>query len=169
MNKRLLLMRHAQAETSTVKTTDFERHLTRCGLAQASEMAETLKNLNYSPDAILHSSALRTTQTAQQIVNTTAGKSPVMISEKVLYNAIPETITETIQIAALPENIHTLLVIAHNPGISWLATECGWKDHSIMYFPTAGIAAFDLSIQNWIDFRPPSCKYLFFKTPAANP
>ncbi|HET8572724.1 MAG TPA: histidine phosphatase family protein [Edaphocola sp.] len=168
MNKRLLLMRHAEAETATIRTPDFDRKLTRRGLAQACEMAEALKQLDYLPNAILYSAALRTTQTAEQIANTLTGKPLLMISEKVLYNAPSERVIEAIRFAELPEDIHTLLVIAHNPGISRLAAECGWQDHMTAYFPPAGMAAFDITIQNRTGFSPQSCKWLFFKVPGKN-
>lgn len=163
MNKQLLLMRHAEAETLSV--TDFERRLSKQGMTQASVMAQMLSNTDCVPDAILHSAAWRTTQTAQQIRATLIPKPSIMISEKPLYNALPETITEIIQTADLPENIQHLLVIAHNPGISWLATACGWTEQSGLYFPPAGIAAFELNIQGWADFVPQYCRYLFFKAP----
>lgn len=163
MNKQLLLMRHAEAED--LRTTDFERRLSKKGLKQASAMAEMLNNIDSAPDAVLHSAALRTTQTAQQLSASLIQKTSVIIPEMALYNAPPEIITETIQMTDLSENIRRLLVIAHNPGISWLATACGWNDRSGLYFPPAGIAAFDLNIQAWADFAPQYCRYLFFKTP----
>jgi len=166
MNKQLLLMRHSEAED--FRTTDFERRLSKQGLKQASAMAEMLNNIDNAPDAVLHSAARRTTQTAQQLRASLTQKTAVIIPEMALYNAPPEIIAETIQAADLSENVQRLLVIAHNPGISRLATTCGWNDRSGLYFPPAGIAAFELNIHAWADFVPQCCRYLFFKTPGSD-
>lgn len=163
MKKQLLLMRHAEAED--FRASDFERDLSKQGLKQASEMAQLLNKINRTPDALLYSRAQRTTQTAQQIIATLTRKPSATIPEMALYNAAPEIIIETIQIANLSENVQRLLVIAHNPGISWLALTCGWNDKTDLYFPPAGIAAFELDIKTWADFAPQWCRYQFYKTP----
>ncbi len=64
MSKRLILMRHADSPRE-LKTTDYQRHLSEKGKAQAAEMGVLLKEKGWIPDIILVSSAKRTRETLE--------------------------------------------------------------------------------------------------------
>jgi hypothetical protein len=66
--KHLLIMRHAEAGNSmNPNLRDFDRPLTAHGQNQCAMQRQRLIAQNLYPDLILHSSALRTQQTAQLV------------------------------------------------------------------------------------------------------
>jgi phosphohistidine phosphatase len=146
--KRLILLRHAKAERSAPSGRDFDRPLNPRGLTDAARTGRALAAAGLIPDVVLVSASARTVQTWTQA-------SPALPDAKVqvrhdLYNAT----SAHLQSAAEAEReAHTVMVIAHNPGIGALAYElaatstlaqAGVLNDLAQGFPTAAAAAFEL-------------------------
>ncbi|MFR9781022.1 SixA phosphatase family protein [Micromonospora sp. MS34] len=123
----LVLLRHAKAEQSR-EAPDAERPLTRRGHADAAAAGAWLARHTLLPDVVLCSTALRTRQTWHGVAlgmtgsppeGGPTGPSPVVRYEQGAYEARPEELLELVR-AVAPE-AGTVLLVAHNPGISLLS------------------------------------------------
>ncbi|MBY0400816.1 histidine phosphatase family protein [Myxococcota bacterium] len=116
----LILMRHATAASGTGR--DFDRPLTRRGLDEAHRVGERLRARGPRPDHVISSSARRCVETWEALASG-LGEEPgrsTVVHEDRLYDA---STTDLLRAIRDVEGSQTLLVLAHNPGISLLALE----------------------------------------------
>jgi phosphohistidine phosphatase len=119
MSKTLILVRHSKAEISDSSSDDFDRSLTTEGKSESLKMAIFLQHAGIVPDFILSSSAFRAYETAMTFAEIFKTAEKNVLSTRILYYASAKKILE--QIYDLPERINSLLIVAHNPGISDLS------------------------------------------------
>lgn len=112
-------------------------------------MAEWLAETANLPELILCSTAERTRETAAWLNETWSQEVPVVTSRD-LYLATPETILSVIRSDGC--DAASLLVLAHNPGISQLVSLLAGKP---LEMPTAAIAVFDVDVPSWDRLRSP--------------
>lgn len=126
MNARhLILMRHATAGAAAGR--DFDRPLARRGVDEAHRVGERLRKNALVPSRVLCSSARRCRETWEALaIGLGAGRPDAEAVEfdDRLYNASTNGLLDAIESVGSAE---TLLVIAHNPGISLLALELGLR------------------------------------------
>ena len=115
--KRLLLLRHGEAEPAGAAASDFERALTPHGRDQALQAAHRLRHAHCVPATILASPALRARETAT-IVAALLTRLQTLHYEASAYPGSPEALLQLL--GALPEGIESLLLVGHNPGLSTL-------------------------------------------------
>lgn len=116
--QRLILMRHAQAQTSAAGG-DIERPLSDTGQQEAIAMGRALAARGMSPDMALVSNALRTRQTWDG-VSEAFGDVDLRL-ESPLYNAPAGRLRHAVE--SVEDEAGCLLVLAHNPGIHELAVD----------------------------------------------
>lgn len=143
--KQLILIRHAKSSWDEPQLKDFDRPLNKRGKRDGPVMAELLHKKRIRPDHILVSDAARTRETASYFIKEFQLDLSLVTYSKELYHAYPETILELIQ--SVDDDIDTLFVICHNPGITYLANE--FDGPTIYNIPTCGICAIELDIQSW--------------------
>ncbi|MFE9694134.1 SixA phosphatase family protein [Micromonospora sp. NPDC005806] len=123
----LVLLRHAKAEQSQ-DAPDADRSLSARGQADAAAAGAWLARHALLPDVVLSSTARRTRQTWHGVEmgmtgsppeGGPAGSSPVVRYEPTAYEAQPEQLLELVR--AVPSDAGTVLLVAHNPGISLLS------------------------------------------------
>lgn len=115
---RLVIIRHAKANAHG-PSGDISRELAPRGHAQAAEASEFLRTANIQPDHAIVSTAIRTTQTFEDLAIDCA-----TLFEKSAYNASPATLAELIRKA--PQDASCIAVVGHNPGVTELAMSCGY-------------------------------------------
>jgi phosphohistidine phosphatase len=115
----VILVRHANAEWPNYVGADFDRPLTPQGLADAASTAAAIREAGHVPGLLLTSPAKRTLQTAQVIATTLGLRDDALVRAAELYNAGPEILHAALRKAFLSTD--TVLLVAHNPGISELA------------------------------------------------
>lgn len=118
--KRLLLLRHGEAEPAAAGSGDFDRPLTLRGRKEALQAAGRLRRLRCIPALIVASPALRARETAL-ILATHVARLQALRYEPACYPGRPDTLRELL--AALSPQPHTLLLVGHNPGLSELAQQ----------------------------------------------
>jgi phosphohistidine phosphatase len=127
VERTLVLLRHAKAEQPR-DAPDLERPLTARGHADASAAGAWLARHGLLPDVVLCSAARRTRQTWHDVAlgmtgappeGGPAGSSPTIRYAMEAYEALPEDLLELVR-AAQPD-AGTVLLVAHNPGISLLS------------------------------------------------
>jgi phosphohistidine phosphatase len=115
--RRLILLRHAKSDWPDVP--DRDRPLAKRGRRDAPRIGRWLHEHGYQPDVVVCSAALRTRQT-WDLVAPELGGSPAVRFEPRAYAASALTLLYLAQ--ELPSRYRTALLIAHNPGLSELAT-----------------------------------------------
>lgn len=145
MKKNLLLLRHAEAKSFAVGKSDHARPLTGYGITQAEKMSQILADFRFTPDIIYASNAQRTTTTAEIF----AQKLNYPIKNIIFDASIYETTVEVMLwlIAKIPTEHHNVLMIGHNPTITYLAEYLTQQDVAGM--PTCGLASIVFEVSEW--------------------
>ena len=160
-NKQLIILRHGKSDWHSGAATDHERPLNDRGRVDAGRVGQWLDNNEYRPDQIACSTATRTRETIDLVMEAAGwGKLDIEFEES-LYLASESTIMYIIA-----ENLRTcdrLMVVGHNPGMDYVllnfcpdVTES--RNHKLM--TTAAFAIFeftdsDLTKPELVEFRRP--------------
>ncbi len=139
----LVLFRHGKAQRPYDAPDDFSRELIERGKKDAFSQAQRLANLDFWPDLVLVSSALRATQTWDEAAKVFEGAKSKITRE--LYLASPEQYMKLI----LECGEKNVMLIAHDPGLHDLSRHF-LKGNELtpdaqflrVDMPTAGIAWF---------------------------
>ncbi|GIV38679.1 MAG: phosphoglycerate mutase [Thermonema sp.] len=115
MEKKLILIRHAEAEEGALS--DKERALTQRGIRQAYLLSEWMQQQHFLPALIVHSSARRCRETAQLLAERL--NIAVLQEEERLYNASMRQIVEVLE--QTPGAVESLALVGHNPYLSYFA------------------------------------------------
>lgn len=145
--RHLLLMRHAKATAGGVD--DHGRDLSEQGRRDAAETGRWLREQGLVPTHALVSSAVRTTQTWQELAEA-SGSAARPDFDDALYAAGPDSALEVIRAATA--QAETLIVIGHNPTVGHLAQQLsdGLADASALRemaqgYPPSAVTALELS------------------------
>ncbi|MEM9586703.1 MAG: histidine phosphatase family protein [Planctomycetota bacterium] len=148
---RLILMRHAKSDWSDAGLDDHSRPLNRRGRRDAPRMAQWLADSDLIPDVVLLSDSVRTTETLDLMIDQWSDvNQPICNQTDDLYLAAAETIVSRVNSDHC--DAETLLVLAHNPGISVLASRLAGTEIGM---PTAAMTVL-LSDSDWSSLRPTS-------------
>lgn len=165
--KRLILLRHAKS-ARPAGIADHDRPLARRGFEDSRAMGFYLKQETLLPDLVLVSTANRTRQT-WDIVIQGLGEVPRALFEPRLYDASAARLATVI--AETPDEVGTLLLIGHNPGIADLALRlAGHGDRYALgrmraKYPTCALAVLDLQSEDWRALSAGSARLDRFVTP----
>ncbi|SET25313.1 phosphohistidine phosphatase, SixA [Nitrosomonas marina] len=118
MSHLLYLLRHAKSDWKKEAASDFERPLSKRGVADAPKMAAWLAKQANKPTAIVSSPALRAYQTALVFSRALDVQVKDINFDNRIYAASLETLMEIIR--ALPEQEKSVLLVGHNPGLDLL-------------------------------------------------
>ena len=138
--RRITLLRHGHAEEHP---DDFVRTLSVAGRAAASSAGERLGSTGWRPAYVLSSSAPRALVTAE-LAAKAAGFVGRIVAERSLYLA-----SHTQCLAALrqvPRGAASVLLVAHNPGLTQLARELCGHDGDLS---PAEFASVELELDAW--------------------
>ena len=115
---KIVLMRHGEASYSAGRS-DKERPLTTYGTDQARRAGEWLHDRNLCPDIVFCSSALRTRQTWLAL----SKSPPIDVEARILDELYLANANELLTaLHQSPVDASCVLMIAHNPGLSALAS-----------------------------------------------
>jgi phosphohistidine phosphatase len=148
--KTLLLLRHAKSSWKDPELDDHDRPLNKRGKSEAPRMGLLLKDEQLLPAFILCSSAKRCRKTAEHVIHESGYRGETRITGD-LYEAGAEQILGIL--AALPEDLESVLVIGHNPGLEELLEKLTGA-----YAPltTAALAKVEVPIDQWQELVPTS-------------
>ena len=120
MRRNLLILRHGQAAGGAP---DIARPLTERGRVDAGKVGAWLRQQGLLPELVVASAARRTTETAQ-LCCAAAGVDAARIRyERGLYQA--DCADWMAELATIPDGVTTVLLIGHNPTLSWLVGQLG--------------------------------------------
>lgn len=165
--KTLYILRHAKAEVGAAGQDDRDRGLTERGVEAARGMGKYFVKHGIKPDKILCSGARRTRDTWSHISEAFPQMQAVEYSDKLYLSSAAETLS---LISTLPEAIHSLMLIGHNPGFHQLALKLAKKgeddtlDLLALKFPTCALATIKLDLP-WFAMNHASGELKSFITP----
>ena len=153
--KTIYLARHAKSSWNSVAVNDFDRPLNIRGEADAVKMGEELKRLDWLPEKIIASPAIRAKQTCKAYCEILDYPVANVEWNSEIYAA--HTITLLQLLLSLNESINSVMLIGHNPAMEDLLVHlCGYskvseqqqKDGKI--FTTANVAKLSTNVE-WKD------------------
>ncbi|WP_040783705.1 SixA phosphatase family protein [Nocardia pneumoniae] len=162
MVRTLILMRHGKSAYPD-GVDDHQRPLAPRGRREAGLAGRWLRETQPPIDAVRCSTATRTRQTL-----TATGIAAPVVFESSIYEAAPETLIELIQLS--DDDVATLLVLGHAPGMPWTAWELA-SDHDCApavelsrKFPTSALAVLRFD-RPWADVDPGTGELTHFHIP----
>lgn len=159
--KKVVLIRHAESDLPAPHEKDIDRSLTSKGKEDADKMATEVFNRGFQPDKIISSPALRARQTANIFAAKSAGKINSLHLEEKLYEPFVKSFYQVIE--SLSDDLHTVFIFSHNPGITLFIYEL--DIHTIPGMPPCGVFAFELHADKWHDLRVNEKSFLFYSYP----
>jgi phosphohistidine phosphatase len=159
--KTLLLVRHAKSSWDDSSISDFDRPLNDRGKKDAPEMAERLKDKGLKIDLFVSSPAKRARKTARIFAKAfDVEKEDIQLVDE-LYMASPSAFAKAI--ASLDDDVKTVAIFSHNPGITEYASSLA--NVRIDNMPTCSVYAVQADIKNWSEFDSAEKSFLFFDYP----
>jgi len=143
--RQLVLIRHAKSSWHDLSARDFDRDLNARGRGDAPEMGRRLARKSITPDALLVSSAVRARATVDLIAPEIAFPLQQIEFRDELYLASPSDMLKLIR--RVPDDVQTLALVAHNPGITELTNRLA-KTY-IQNIPTCGVVTLQMPIEQW--------------------
>jgi phosphohistidine phosphatase len=155
--KRLFLLRHAKTVQDSGEG-DHARMLTERGRDDAGLIGNYMDTRGYLPDAVLCSTSARTRET-WDLLSGELARVPEPAFTRALYLASAKKMLSLVQ--DVPDEVGSLLVIAHNPGTEELAAKLARKPKSEAEtekleklknkYSTGGLTVFDFDQKAWKD------------------
>jgi phosphohistidine phosphatase len=159
----LIIMRHATANSGAGR--DHDRTLTAAGQDEARRVGLSIRSQGPIPERVFCSSAVRCRETWQAL---SSGLGSVVTVDFVtdLYNASPESLLYCLAGVADEQSV---LILAHNPGVSVLALELARGNEEGVTrlragFAPAAIACFEIE-GPWSLLSPASARLTRFERP----
>lgn len=148
--KKLLLMRHAKSSWDNRELRDFDRPLNKRGERDAPKMGRYLKDLNFVPDQIFSSPAIRAKMTTLFVIQEiNFPKSAVTWNENLYYDG-PEAYFNAIKNA--DDQSEMVMTVGHNPMTEDVISELSGHTAE-KAIKTATIACFEFKTDSWKHIR----------------
>jgi phosphohistidine phosphatase len=150
--RRLLLLRHAKSERGHPGGRDHDRVLAARGREQAPMLGAYMVRHGLIPERAIVSTAARTRET-WKLVSASFPKSPKAIFDERIYEAAPAAIITAVKECGT--DVHTLLVVGHNPGLQDLAAlliasgDVEARQRLNEKFPTGALVVIDFALDDW--------------------
>lgn len=145
MGKRLFIMRHAKSKWSEQGVSDHDRALAKRGKRDAADMGRALAERGLQPQLILCSTAKRARATVKRLL-ASAEATPQVRYSRALYGAGPLDCVRLLR--HVPDEIHTVMLVGHNPGLEELATLLSRRQVTLA---TAHLLCLELDVAAWAD------------------
>lgn len=159
--KRLALLRHAKSDWDAGASSDFDRPISDRGRNAAGAMGRYIKRECGEYSRAIVSPARRCRETFETVCGE-FDHPPEAVFEDRIYLASSSALLELVQ--AQDDDCDDLLVVGHNPGLTYLAleliradAEAPERDRIAEKFPTAAFVQFDCDIAHWADLGTASC------------
>ena len=165
----LALLRHAKSSWDNHSLEDHDRPLNERGRTTAPLMAKALKELGFTPNLILCSTAKRTRETLAILAPLFSGSKSDVAFDEQLYLTSSDVLLGRLK--TTPPEAKSVLLIGHNPGLHGLALSLvatgDAKSISRLEdkFPTCALAVYSFQQTSWRDVGPASGRLEAYLTP----
>lgn len=149
MNRRLVIMRHANSSRDDPSLQDHDRPLDSIGLREALVTANEILHKGWKPDHIFVSTSLRTIQTRNSL-----GPDFSDLTESIMTELYLAPLHVMLSLVERLSDDSTTMIIGHNPGCEMLLESLTGNLQSM---PTASAALISEGRNSWnlIDFLRP--------------
>ncbi|MCE7798812.1 histidine phosphatase family protein [Sphingobium sufflavum] len=165
--KTVILLRHAKSDWNDSVARDFDRPLNGRGKRAARRMGAWARDENLRFDAIIASPAVRVTETLDHFLDA-YGQSIDPRWDRRIYLASAATLLDVLR--DLPDDLATVLMVGHNPGLEDLVLDIvpddGPDDLRVQVetkYPTAAIATVQFAADRWTDVARPGTLTTFVR------
>ncbi|HEX2898903.1 MAG TPA: histidine phosphatase family protein [Bacteroidia bacterium] len=158
--KTVVLARHAKSDWAT-GLPDHDRPLNSRGKSDAPRMGRALSDLQFTPDLMVSSSALRARATAEAVAREIHFYHPIRIEPKI-YEEGHGQIMSLLQ--ALPDDVNNVMVFGHNPTLEQLASYM-LQMHAAVAIPTSGMLCMESNVHKWASLQPGEAILKWFLIP----
>ena len=145
--KRVIFARHAKSDWDDPSVDDHDRVLSRRGERDAPVMGRRLAARGLKLDRVMSSSATRALTTAQLIAAELGVAATEIVVEPRLYLASVSTMLEVL--SGLPDEWNSVILFAHNPGLTDAAVKVG--KYATSNLPTCGMFGVDFETDRWAE------------------
>ncbi|MGW8369535.1 MAG: SixA phosphatase family protein, partial [Gammaproteobacteria bacterium] len=152
----------AKSDWSHDHLEDHDRPLARRGLRDAPRMGDRLAHRGIKPDLLLTSSARRAVDTAKLVEPAIRHAALTVQVEPTIYLASPREMLDLL--AEQSNELDEILLVGHNPGLTELINRL-LPSLALANLPTAGVAAFESTAEDWAGFASAELKLLFLDYP----
>jgi phosphohistidine phosphatase len=165
---RLLLFRHAKAESPETGQEDRTRGLIERGRRDAVRIGAYMETHFLIPDRVIVSPANRAQETWKYVADRLRPQQAAITVDN-LYNAPARALFEAIKNS--PRTARTILVIGHNPGLHELALmliasgDIDTRERLYEKMPTSGLVVIDFAFDDWSQLHPRSGRLERFISP----
>ena len=140
-----MIMRHALTEGGAWNVPDTDRHILPDGVEQTERVAQKLLTASLIPDAVWTSHAQRAMETAQVVMNVlNISLEPEILP--LLYDEDEDRAVSAV--CSCDNSINHLLVVAHNPLVSRLASQLSGSS-AFGWFATADVVWLQFDTDDW--------------------
>jgi phosphohistidine phosphatase len=164
--RRVYLLRHAKSSWKDRSLADRERPLAGRGRRAAEAVAGHLEAEGIQPDLVLCSPARRARETLER-VEAAFGDPVETRLDEALYGASEAELLACLR--ALAQEIDSVMVIGHNPGLEELALALASQGAQLARmrekYPTAALATIDLPAEDWRTIERGSGKLVAYVRP----
>lgn len=159
--KTLCLIRHAKSSWNHPEISDFDRPLELRGEEDAAIVGKWLHKQTFKPDIILSSPANRAINTTKILATQLNYDTDKIITEPSIYEASVEDLLAVIK--DVDNKYNTLLLVGHNPGLTWLANYLA-EDHMVNLH-TCGVYCITFETNKWAEITEADSKHVFSDEP----
>ena len=153
MSRTVYLLRHAKSSWDDPELADIERPLAPRGRKAAKKIARYLRDHDVRPELVLCSPAARARETLAAI-----GEGEIRPE---LYGASAAELLGVIR--GLPDDVSSVLLIGHNPGMEDLAG--AFAPLPGEKFPTGALATFAFDCERWAEVAPGGAELVDYVVP----
>jgi len=155
--KRLTVLRHAKSSWKDRELDDFDRPLNGRGRKAARRMGQAIAERGMRFDFVLASPAARVRQTIDGVSEHCRLNAPMHFEPRIYMARVAELID---LIHNIPDEAHSALLVGHNTSAERLVAKLSADDDTGLRarveekFPTAALAAIEMSIERWSEIEP---------------
>lgn len=160
--RNIVLIRHAKSSWDNPNLADFDRPLGERGLKDAPDMAKELAKYQLPIDLVIASPSRRTTETLAYFSTALRIPDNKIVWDSTVYHSGTENLMRLI--SNLPDSIHYVVVVGHNPSMTDFANALE-SDTLIENVPTCGIVHVSGNWPSWQDIRKKKGKLELFIYP----
>ncbi|MEM7549706.1 MAG: histidine phosphatase family protein [Bacteroidota bacterium] len=147
MIKKLFLIRHGSAHEKEAHQKDFDRKLTSDGIRDSVLVGKYIFQHFKNPSIIISSSANRCAETASIIAEQLKFDTSKVDQRQDLYESSVRSLLQAVN--ELPEEADAVIIVAHNPSISYLADYL--TEENVESMPPASLAVIEFQELEWAE------------------
>ncbi|MBT34500.1 MAG: hypothetical protein CMO01_32960 [Thalassobius sp.] len=146
MTKRLLIVRHSEAEYSASSRKDFDRALSEQGMVYANRQGRKLYETEFKPDYFASSNAVRAESTAKILAEQMRFDQREIDFMEELYNMPMGPMLDWI--GKQNEDFSSIMIVGHNPLLSYLIEYI--TGDTGFHMQPCDIVMLEMNIESWM-------------------